>query len=165
MHLSKLGHAYRRVTITFQATRKNGNATRAVHRLECESTAILGFGRKHVVAIVFPVAGNLPNERSITSGVLTSSSIGVKLALAHVGDELLEQRPTLAVPEDRSGRTVVKMKQVELCAKLAMVALSGLFQAGEIRLETFFIAPAGAVNALQHGITRISTPVSAGYFH
>ena len=43
-----------------------------------------------------------------------------------------------------------------------MVALFGLFDAGQIRVELFLLREAGAVDALEHLAVAVAAPVSAG---
>jgi hypothetical protein len=73
VHLAELGHADRQVAVALQAVREDRDTAGAVHRLQREGAAVLGLGGEHVVAVVGPVAGGSHSERSITSGVFTSS--------------------------------------------------------------------------------------------
>lgn len=56
------------------------------------------------------------------------------------------------------------MKQVKLCAKLAMIPFGRFFQAGEIRLQTF--SSAQQVPKMRWSMAlRESPPIGAGHFH
>ena len=46
-----------------------------------------------------------------------------------------------------------------------MIALFGLFQLGEVVLQIFFAGPGSAVNALQHFVFAVATPISTGHLH
>src|SRR5215471_21584053 len=54
------------------------------------------------------------------------------------------------------------MEEVHLATELAMIAPLGFFDAGEVRLEFLFVAPGGAVNALELCVLRIPAPIGAG---
>jgi hypothetical protein len=43
--------------------------------------------------------------------------------------------------------------------------LLGLFQTLQIGIQIFFFGPAGAIDALQHLVVRIATPIGTGHFH
>ena len=56
------------------------------------------------------------------------------------------------MPEDGTRRLFLEVIQVHLAAKLAVIALFGLLQHGEISLEIFLIGPSGRIDPLQHRI-------------
>ena len=87
------------------------------------------------------------------------------LALAHVGDQLLEQRPALRVPEHRARRLLLQMEQVELLADAPVIALLRLLEPGEVFLQLLLVGPGGAVDPLQHLVARIAAPVGARHLH
>ena len=57
------------------------------------------------------------------------------------------------------------MEQVQLAAQLAVVALLGLLQHGEVVLQVFLVGPGRAVHALQHLVAVVAPPVGAGHLH
>src|SRR6185295_12967377 len=57
------------------------------------------------------------------------------------------------------------MIQVHLTAEAAMVAFLGFFQPMDVLIELRLIRPSGAVNAREHRIFGIATPIGAGYLH
>ena len=164
VHLAEFGHAQRQVAVALQATGVERHRAGAVHWFEGEHALVFGGGGEHGLAVVEPVPGGFP-EAAVhhVRGVDLDIAGGV-LLLAHVADQLLEQRPALGVPEHRAGGAVVEVEQVELGTELAVVALAGFFQAGEVGLEFFRRPPAGAVDALQRGVFRVAAPVGTGHF-
>ncbi len=68
------------------------------------------------------------------------------------------------MPEHHAGRLFLGVKQVQLLANLAMIALLRLFYARQVLLELLLVRPGRAVNALQHFIAGITAPVGAGHF-
>src|SRR5258706_9802298 len=56
----------------------------------------------------------------------------------------------------------MQREQVELLTETAMIAQLRLFDAFEIGLELLLARPRGAVDALQHRVALIATPVGAG---
>ena len=87
------------------------------------------------------------------------------LALAHVGDELLEQRPALRVPEHRARRLLLQMKQVQFLADAPVIALLRLLEPRQVFLQLLLVGPCGAVDPLQHLVARIAAPVGARDLH
>ncbi|MNZ98000.1 hypothetical protein D3C78_1172690 [compost metagenome] len=69
------------------------------------------------------------------------------------------------MPEHHAGRFFLGVEQVQALADLAVIALLRLFQAVQVILEVLLAAPAGTVDALQHLVLRVATPVGAGHLH
>src|SRR5437879_5110106 len=69
-------------------------------------------------------------------------------APAHIGDQLLEEGPALRVPEHHAGPFLLEVKQVELAAELAVVALLSLFDLLEVSVEVFLLRKRIAVDPL-----------------
>src|SRR5690554_1901202 len=123
---TEFGHAQRQVAIAFQALIEDFDVTRTVHRLDRVIT-LFRLRRKHHVRIHSPVPGLLPQRAVNDLG-------GLDLLVAFFADRaaqillnLLPQRPALRVPEHHARRLFLNMKEVKLTAKLAMIALFGLF--------------------------------------
>lgn len=57
------------------------------------------------------------------------------------------------------------MEQAHFPANTAMVALFGFLKLVQMGVELFLIAPCGAVNAGQHRVAMITTPVGASHLH
>ena len=103
MHHAELGQAQRQVAVALQAVLEDLDVAGAVHRLDREPALVLGLvagrlRREHVLAVPVPVAGGLPQQlvedlRRVDLAVVAGQ------APAHVGDQLLEHRPALRVPE------------------------------------------------------------------
>ena len=66
------------------------------------------------------------------------------LAPPHVGDERLEQRPALGMPEDGARPFLLEMEQVHFAAEAAMVALLRLLDLLQIGVEFSCLAKAVA---------------------
>jgi len=137
---------------------------RAVHGLQGKDATVLGLGGKHVVAIVLPVAGELPQRAVHDVGGVDLDVAGRFLAGAHVLDEGLEDAPALEMPEDGAGRAVLEVEEVELLTEPPMIAFLGLFEQGQIGLERLLVGPGGAVDALQLLVARIAPPIGSGHF-
>ena len=87
--------------------------------------------------------------------------IGVEAA-ADILLQLLPNNIALGMPEHAALRFLLEMEQVHLAADFAVVALFGFLNHMQIGFEVFFIAPACAVNALQHFIIAVAAPISTG---
>ena len=95
---------------------------------------------------------------------MTSLVVGLQ-APAHVGDDVLEQRPALRVPEDRAGAFLLKMEEVHLAAQAAVIAPLGFLQPVQIGVELLLRRPGRAVDARQHRLRRVAAPIGARDLH
>ena len=161
MHAAELGDLHRQVAIALEAVLEDLHVARAVHRLQREDALVLGLGDEHVGVVGLPVARRLP-QRSLEELRRVDLDVAFRvLAAAHVGDQPLEQRPALRVPEHRARRVVLEMEQVHLAAELAVVALLGFLELLEVGGELLLVAERGAVDALELRALRIAAPVGA----
>ena len=162
--LAELAVAQRQVAVALHAGVVDLHVARAVHRLERVRT-VLRLGREHVLAVVVPVAGLLP-QRAVEDLRRLHFLVAVDLVLvAHVLLHLLPDGPALRMPEDQARRLVLEVEQVELLAQLAVVALFRFFQVVQVQLLVFLLGPGGAVDALQHLVLGVAAPVGAGQLH
>ena len=74
-------------------------------------------------------------------------------------------RPALGVPEHHARTFLLEMKQVELAAELAMIALLGFLDLLQISVEFFLLCERRAVDARQHRIVAVAAPIGAGDLH
>ncbi len=151
------------------------HVTRAVHRLQRED-AVVGFlvfrvregigrlHREHVLLVPAPVTGGFP-ERGIENLRGVDLFIGAGKAATHVGGERLEHPPALAVPEDDTRAFFLEMEQVHFAAKLAVVALFGFRQHVQVVVEIRLLGPGRAVDAREHRVVAVATPIGAGNLH
>lgn len=72
----------------------------------------------------------------------------------------------LGVEDGEAGADLVgEGEQVQLAAEAAVVALGGLLQELQVRLELVLGGPGGAVDALEHGVLLAAPPVRRGVPH
>ena len=134
---------------------------RAVHRLEAEDL-LLGLHQEHVLAVVLPVAGLLPEplvDQDRRGDLLIAPRVE---NLADEPLELTHERPAVREPEGRARRDVVKGVEVELAPELAVVALLRLLEPPQMLVELLLREPRGAVDALEHRVALVAPPVGAG---
>ena len=86
-------------------------------------------------------------------------------AAAHIGDDRLEQRPALGVPEHDARAFLLEVEQVELAAELAVVALLGLLELLEVGVELLLLGERGAVDAGEHRVVAVAAPIGARDLH
>ena len=96
--------------------------------------------------------GGFPQAPIHDIGCIDLNVAGCFLVFAHILQQVQEHCPAFRMPEHRAGRFIAEMKQIKLAAQFAVIAFLRLFQTMQIRLQLFFIAPSGAVDALQHFI-------------
>src|ERR1041385_7998318 len=66
--------------------------------------------------------------------------------------------------EERAARRDrMEAEEIELLAELSVIAALGLLEQLEVALEIIFGRPRRAVDPLQHGVSLVTAPVSAGH--
>ena len=160
MALAELAVAQRQVAIAAQVRLEDQHVAGAVHRLE-RVVALLRLRREHVLAVVLPVAGFLPQALVEDLRALDFLVARVAVDAAHVLLDLLPDRPALGMPEHDAGRHLVDVEQVEFLAEPAVVALFGLLDALDVLVQLLLVGPGRAVDALQLLVLGIAAPVSA----
>ena len=168
---AEFGQAQRQLAIGAQAVLEDLDVAGAVHRLDGVDALVFllcvvaGRARhEHVFAIPAPVAGDLPQllvEHLRCADLLV---VGGEAA-AHVGDQGLVDGPPLGVPEHRARPFLLEVEEVHLARQLAMVALLGFLELLDIGVELFPPGEGGAVDARQHRLGRVATPIGAGDLH
>ena len=158
--------AQRQLAIAAEALAEDLDMARAVHRLQRQDLLLVRhLGDEHVLAELLPVAGGLP-ERAVQKlrgpDLLVS---GIVQPPTHILFGALIQAPAIRVPEDAAGRLLLKVEQVHLLGDSPVVAALRLFELVKIGVEFLLVAPSGAVNAAQHGVAVIPTPIGAGDLH
>src|SRR5579859_1350738 len=99
---------------------------RTVHRFQREPALVLGLVARglrgeHVLAIPVPVPGGLP-QYLVEDLWRVDLAVVAGEAAAHVGDQRLENRPALRVPEHDARTFLLEVEQIELAAELAVIA-------------------------------------------
>ena len=116
MHLTEFGELVRQVALALDALLEDQDVAGAVHRLE-RVVALFRFGGEHVLAVLVPVAGLLPEGLVQKLRTLDLLVAVVSVDAAHVLLDFLPHRPALGVPEDRAGRVLVQVEQVQLATQ------------------------------------------------
>ncbi len=108
-----------------------------VHRLDRKDAVVFRLDEEHVLPIPVPMARSLPQRLVEDLGRIDLFIIVLEPS-AHIGDDFLENRPSLRVPEHHAGPLLLEMKKIHFPPELAMVASLRLFQRLEIGLEVGF---------------------------
>ena len=161
---AKLRQTHRQVAVAFQPLVKHLNVARAVHGFDGH-VFVLGAGGKHALGVFIPVAGFFPQAAIDQLRGFDLFITGLTLLGPHVLLQLLVDRPAVGVPEHHARCLFLHMEQVEAFGQFAMVTLFRLFQSHQVGFEGFFVFPGGAVDAGQHLVFGITTPVGAGHTH
>ena len=161
---AELAVADGQVAVAVQALVEHLHVARAVHRLE-RVGALLGLGEEHVLLVVVPVAGLLPqgNVEDLRAAHFLVARAAVDAA--HVLLHHLPQLPALGMPEHQARRFFLQVEELELAGDLAVVALLGFLQLREVGLEVLVVEPGGAVDAAEHLVVVVTAPVGAGHLH
>src|SRR5690554_1588258 len=131
MALAEFSVANGKFTIGMQARVEDLYVTGAVHGLEPIHPA-LGFSREDVFGVVVPVAGLLPERQVQNLRRLDFLVAVVAVNAAHVLFDLLPDGPSLWMPENQTGGFFLHVKQIQLTAQAAMIALFGLFYHAQV---------------------------------
>ncbi|MCY1264939.1 hypothetical protein D9M70_133070 [compost metagenome] len=163
MARTKLGQAHWQLAVAFQALVEHLHVARAVHWLD-RVIAVFRLGGEHVVGVVGPVPGFLPQAAVNDLRRLDFQVAIVALNLAHVLLEHLVQSPAVRMPEHHARRLFLSVEQAQALADLAMVALFGFFDALDVSRQLLLVRPCGAVDALQLLVLGVTAPVGTGQF-
>ena len=165
---AKLRHAQRQIAVRFAAQTENLNMAWAVHWLKRQNLFRIIFirgGGEHVLAELFPVTRFFP-KHTIHKLRRTNFLIpGIIKTIADIGFDLTIKLQPLVMPEDRSLGLFLHMEQVHLAAKATVIALLGFFEHVQIGIKVFFALPARPIDALEHRVIRIATPIGTGHLH
>ncbi|OAJ67231.1 hypothetical protein A0123_01827 [Gluconobacter cerinus] len=166
MARTELCHTQRQFTVRPQAMAEDLHMARAVHRLQSEGfVLILNLRDEHVLTVLVPVTGGFPEGTVHELGCANFFVAIPGLCAAHVVLKDRVQTPALVVPEDLPDGFFLNVEEVHLAANAAMIALLGFFQAHQMSVQLLLVAPGRAVNAGQHGVAMVTTPVSTGHAH
>ena len=140
------------------------NVSRTVHRFN-RIVAILRVGGEDHVTEFVPMARLLP-QRAIDH--LRRVHLLVPVQAQFVTDILLHDEidlPPLVVPEHHTRRLFLGVEQIQRLADLAMVALLRFFQTMQVGLKLLLVFPGSTVDALQHLVVGVATPIGARHLH
>ena len=69
------------------------------------------------------------------------------------------------MPENHARRFFLQVEKIQFLTQATMVTLFGFFKPREVGLKIIFLQPSGTVNALQHFVLGVTSPIGAGHFH
>src|SRR5690554_3059662 len=157
---AELCQTQRQITVALEPLVEYLHVTRAVHRLD-RVIALFRFGGKHQLTVVLPVPRLFP-QRQVYHLRRTNFLIPMlDLDPAHTLLQCLIERPAVGMPEHHARRLFLQVEEIHALGQLAVIPLLRLFKSLQIRLELLLITPGGAVNAGQHWLAGITTPVGA----
>ena len=162
--LTEFTNAQRQITVAAKLRIEDLDVAGAVHRLE-RVVAVLRLRREHIVAVLRPVTGTLP-QRAVKQ--LGSFHFFVAIILIDAAHELLDhlpERPAFGMPEDHARRFILQMEEIEFATKAAVITLFGLSEHLEISLLLILRRPGRTVDALEHFVLAVAAPVGARHLH
>ena len=155
---ARLGVAHRQVAVGVPGQRVELAVAGAVHRLDRDRPAF-GLGDEHVLAVLVPVPGGLP-QRAVVE--LWGLDLGVAAGLAHLAaqlHELVVDARAGRQPERRAWRDLREREQAELGSQPAVVVGARALEPFEVLLEIASGEERGAVDAREHWIACVAAPV------
>ena len=158
---AQLAHTQGQIPVGVGLALVDHHAAGAVHGLDGE-VLVIDDGGVHVVLVVVPVAGALPQlaAEDDRGGDLHIAVLLVDLA--PVVDEQVFQHHALGQEEGEAGALVPQHEQAQLLAQLAVVPLFGLLQHLQVLLQHRLLGEGDAVHTGEHLVFGIAPPVGAG---
>ena len=146
------------------------DVARAVHRLQRVDplllrVLLLHLRDEHVLAVFLPVARGLPELAVHNLRGLDLAIAGIGQSPAHVILHGAVYRPAVRVPEHHARRLFLHVEELHLAADPAMIALGRLLQHVEIGLQVVLVLEGHAIDALEHLVAAVATPVGARHAH
>ena len=135
---------------------------RAVHGLHCV-IFIIYFREVHIFLVMIPVARSLPqltvhNHRRFDFLVAVAA-----MHLTPVIDEFIANNHAVGVEEGEARPLLMQGEKIQFLAQLAVVALLSLLQHMQVGVQFLLLLESRAIDALQHLVIGIATPVRAGH--
>ena len=160
VHHTELRQAEREVAVRAGLAGEDDGAAGAVHRLD-GVILVVDLGGVHVLLVVVPVAGLLPQVavEDLRGGDLLVA--GGDVDLPPVGHEGVLERDAVRQEEREPGPLFGHHEDAELLAELAVVPLLGLLHHGEVLVEVLLVLEGGAVDAGEHLVVLVAAPVRA----
>ena len=141
MHLTELGEAQRQLAVGAAAALVDQQAAGAVHRLHREGL-LVDRGEVHVVLVVLPVAGALPELAAQDLRGAHLLVAGPHVLRAPVVDHGVPEAHALGVEEGEAGALLVEAEEVEVAAQAAVVALAGQLEASRCASSSSLVGKA-----------------------
>ena len=164
MDEAEFAEAQRQVTVAVLLGVVDEHAARAVHRLD-RIVFTVDLREVHVLFVMIPVAGRLP-ELTVQDDRRLDLLVAVAaMDIAPVIDELIADDHAVRMEEREARAFLMQAEEVELLAELAVIALLGLLEHVQVRIEVSLLLEGRAVDALQHLVVLITAPVSTGNAH
>ena len=150
--------AHREVAVAVDLARIREEVSRTVHRLHAHRLPFR-FDEKHVLPVMLPVSGTLPQRLVVDERRFHFDVAGRKQHVAHVIGQRAIERRALVEPERGARRQRVKHEQPELAPDLPVIPLPRFLDLREIRLEILVREKRRPVDALHRGVVRFALPV------
>ena len=163
MHLAELGDLQRQIAIALEPVLVDLHVARAVHRLAAEHALVGQRGREHVLAVVLPVAGELPEVLLHHVGRIDFHVAGASAARGACRQmSVWNSVQPFGVPEHAARRLLLEMEEIHLAPELPVVALLGFLDLLQVRGQLLLRRPRRAVDALELRVVLVAAPVGAG---
>ncbi len=151
----------RKLAVAVLLRPEHQHVARAVHGLERHR-----FGARldleHVLAVVEPVAGGLPELLVEGEGRAHFGEAGGLNDLAHVFRQGVPQDRALGLPEGRARRPGMGHEQAQLLAQLAMIPLLRFGETEQMLIQLLLGEEAVPIDALHRRVGRIALPIGGG---
>ena len=161
VHQTEFTHAQGQVAVGMGLAAVDHHAAGAVHGLDAV-VLVINLGGVHVVLVVIPVTGRLPQVTAHNHGRGHFHIIRRVVNIAPVVNQRVLQLHSLGQEEREAGAFVAEHEQTHFLADFAVVALFGFFHHLQVLIEFLLIAEGDAADAGEHLVVLVVLPVRAG---
>ena len=155
-----LGELERQVTVAAWTTLVDETGAGAVHGLDGK-VLVVYLGRVHVVLVVVPVTGGLPEGTREDDGRLHLLVAIVILHLLPIAHEGVLDTHAVGQPEGKARTSVARHEELHLPAYPAVIAPGGLGEQAFVLGQLLLVAEGGAIHAREHLVVLVALPVGA----
>ena len=161
VHQAQLAAAQGQVTVGMGLVLVHHHAAGAVHGLDAE-VLVIDLGGVHVVLVVIPVAGGLPQAAVHHHGGGNLHIARGVVDVAPVVDQGVLDEHALGQEEGEAGALLGEHEQTHFLADLAVVALLGFSHHVLVLRQFLAVAEGDAADAGKHLVVLVVLPVRAG---
>jgi hypothetical protein len=161
---TKVSEPPRQVLVVDIGMGEDPAVSRAVHRLEAE-LLLLDLEGEHVLGIVAPVAGCLPEIRLVHVGGHDLLETALAVLLLHQGVQGVVDAGAVGEPEGGARGDLVEEEELLVRSDLSVVALRRLGQEGLVLFEGLLVGERDTGDSLDGLVLAVTKPVRSRVLH
>src|SRR5579883_1602902 len=160
MHFAELRQLHGQIAVRTELCAVDKSRTRAIHRLH-RKLALIDAGEVHMFFKIIVMPALYPHffieyDRGYDLLVSPLDELAAQIFFEHSDND-----NAVVVPERKAGAFLVHTENIQLRAKLAVVAFAGFFDAGDVGVQFLFGRECNTIDALHRLALAIAAPVGA----